>query len=397
MILSYLAYRVIGGLTSYEFVTAYEYTMTEETTFTGMVVRDEEVLPSQSGGVLDIVRSEGERVPSGGTVAVVYSDAGAMELEAQIETLELQLTQLNYALEIAQGASAGMKLDSSIRSAALDMQKNLYAGQYGELEQNVSELKALVVRRDFSASAGSAEELAAHIGEVQAQLNGLRAQRRRNTRSVTVSKGGIFSAVCDGYESVLTPEGIESMTPMEFARATPIGAADSNVGKLIFGNTWYFAVNMDEQTASSYKKGSRVRLRFLTEEGGTMTVTVSHLSNLENGQRLVVFSCDEYLPSLTLLRRQNAAVVHASYSGIRVPAQALRKEKGVDGVYCLIGTRAVFKPVDVVTLGSGYYLLKPTKNSDGSESTGTKRLRAGDSVIITAEELYDGKVMALNR
>ena len=53
----------------------------------------------------------------------------------------------------------------------------------------------------------------------------------------------------------------------------------------------------------------------------------------------------------------------------------------------------MFKPVDVVYQGSGYYLVEPSKKEDDTENTSSSRLRVGDSIITTAEELYNGKVI----
>ena len=72
-----------------------------------------------------------------------------------------------------------------------------------------------------------------------------------------------------------------------------------------------------------------------------------------------------------------------------MPSNALRvSEDGVTGVYCLLGVRAKFKPVQVVFQGDGYMLVKAV--ADDSESS---MLRRGDQVIVTAAELYDGKVV----
>ena len=65
------------------------------------------------------------------------------------------------------------------------------------------------------------------------------------------------------------------------------------------------------------------------------------------------------------------------------------------GVYCLVGMQASFKPVDIVYQGNGYYLVEPSKKADDTENTSSTRLRVGDSVLITAEELYHGKVIEL--
>lgn len=394
MVAGYVVYQIVGNFRSpYETATAYVYEADDETTVSGCVVRDELLLPSQSGGMLGITRGEGERVAVGQSVATVYSDGSAMDTEAELDALHTQLERLTFALEVSTGSTVGVKLDSSIQSAMISMQKNLNAEQYTSLAQDISELKALVVKRDYSAAGASPEELTAQIKDTENRIKALEAQQKRSAKSVTVSRAGLFSAVVDGYETTLTPAMLNTMTPSQFSAATADNSQTSNVGKLILGDTWYYAANMSEQTAASYKVGSKVTLRFVKELNRNLTMTVYRISDTENGQKLVVFSSNEYLPEVTLLRHSSASIIHESFSGIRVPVEALRMEDGVTGVYCLVGMQAVFKPVDIVYQGSGYYLLKPAKKADDTENTSSSRLRIGDSVIITAEELYNGKVI----
>ena len=78
-----------------------------------------------------------------------------------------------------------------------------------------------------------------------------------------------------------------------------------------------------------------------------------------------------------------------NHSGLRIPANALRlNDQGQSGVYCKVGFTAEFKPVDVVYRGDGYTLVRAAEHAVGSDI-----LRAGDDVIVTASELYDGKVV----
>ena len=146
MVAGYVIYQIVGNIRSpYETTTAYAFEADDETTVSGCVVRDELLLPSQSGGMLDITRGEGERVAVGHSVATVYSDSSAMDTEAELDALHTQLERLRFALEVSTGSTVGVKLDSSIQSAIISMQKNLNAGQYSSLSQDISVLKALVV------------------------------------------------------------------------------------------------------------------------------------------------------------------------------------------------------------------------------------------------------------
>ena len=114
----------------------------------------------------------------------------------------------------------------------------------------------------------------------------------------------------------------------------------------------------------------------------------------------MVFSCDEYLSATTLLRRQTAELVFDSWTGLRLPKEALRLEKYTYtdpdtsqereatrlGVYVLVSGRTEFKEVEVVTEGSDYYVVQPT-DADSSA------LRAGDEVIVKGVGLYDGQLL----
>ena len=77
----------------------------------GWLLRDEEVLPAQSG-TLSRVRQEGERVGVGQVLARVYANDGALQTVSQIETLELQLQQLQFALTSYLNPDAALKLDT---------------------------------------------------------------------------------------------------------------------------------------------------------------------------------------------------------------------------------------------------------------------------------------------
>ena len=65
------------------------------------------------------------------------------------------------------------------------------------------------------------------------------------------------------------------------------------------------------------------------------------------------------------------------------------KETTATGVYAIMGREARFKPVEVLFTGENYVLLESTARSNQE----TLRLRPGDEIIITAKDLFDGKVV----
>ena len=102
-----------------------------------------------------------------------------------------------------------------------------------------------------------------------------------------------------------------------------------------------------------------------------------------------MLTCREYLAQTSQLRHQAAQLVLRSYEGLRIPTNALRiSEDNQLGVYCVVGMKARFKPVELVHRGEEFVLV-----TSGEISSESQRLRPGDTVIVAAENLYDGKVL----
>ena len=349
----------------------------------GWLLRDEEVLPAQSG-TLSRARQEGERVGVGQVLARVYANDGALQTVSQIETLELQLQQLQFALTSYLNPDAALKLDTSITGDILTLRQSLTGGDYTAAEGDIAPLKAAVLKRDHPYA--SQEEIQTEIKSVEGQIKSLEASLSGTT--VTARASGTYSAVCDGYETVLTKAFLEDLTPGKLARLRPVDE-QSNMGKLIYGDTWYYVVTLPEEQASYLKSQGAVTLRFAKGFDQNIRMQVVSVSAPEDGQAAVTLSCRKYLAQTTLLRHQAADVILRTYEGLRVPSNALRvSEEGVTGVYCVDGSTAAFRPVTVLYQGQGYALVRA---ADGASDTQT--LRVGDEVIATAGALSDGKVI----
>ena len=350
----------------------------------GWLVRTEEPLPGQTGTVSRAVQ-EGQRVAAGETVATVYSDDSALQTVSRIETLELQLQQLQFALTSYLDPDAALKLDTSITGDILTLRQTLTGGDYTAADSDIAQLKAAVLKRDHPYT--SQEEIETEIKAVEGQISSLKASLS-GAATVTAKAAGTYSAVCDGYETGLTTAFLEDVTPGKLARLQPAGT-ESSMGKLIYGDTWYYVVSLPEEQAAQLKALGTVTLRFAKGFDQNLRMQVANVSAAENGQAAVTLSCRKYLAQTTLLRHQAADVILRTYEGLRVPSNALRvSEEGVTGVYCLDGVTAAFRPVTVLYQGQGYALVRP---ADGAADTRT--LRAGDEVIASAGALHDGKVI----
>jgi len=406
-----VVYLAVSAWQSFQnpFSTAisFSYSVDDTVSSTGYLVREETVLTG-SGGIVDLLPDEGEKVARGEVVALLYSSEAGLDRRQALQALALEREQLQYALQNLDGNRDTAQLSQAVIDAIVDLRVYLSAGNLSGLEERTMALRSLVYRRELTyESADAAAALASSIQAVDQQISGLRALSAQDTVPVSAHTPGVFSGQADGYEELLTPDMLDTMSlsdlrQLSLRRVQPPAGA---VGKLITSARWYLACPLSEADAGRLEVGRTVRVRFSLDWSGEIDMTVERLSDPENGQVLAVLSTDRYLSETTLLRRQTVDLVFGTQTGIRVPKAAIRVstqtrtdpdsgatlEENVTGVYALVGKQAEFKPVRVLAQQDDYCLVEGIPPDRASE--GRKILRAGDEIIVAAVDLFDGKVV----
>ena len=385
-IVAYFGYAVATSLyTPLTTTTAVEYEAGAGYYATGFVARNESVIRSNYAiSVLTV--SEGQRVSAGGQVATGYLTDDAQIRQARIQELSDQLEQLRYAWQYSASVYDQAQLDAQISDNLIALNRYLSRRDMNSADDLVTELKGMVLRR----STGDADTstLQAQIDSAESELETLQQQAASDTKAVTVSASGYFSGTVDGYESVLTPELLDTMTAQDYAQIAPQETDPTAIGKLIHGDTWYFVTLVPAADAKEVAKGDRVQVTFARDFYVPITMTVRRIGGNEAGYRLLVLESDEYMQSVTMLRQQSADVVFNSYSGLRVPKDAVRvDEKGRTGVYILEGAVARWKTIEILHDNGESYVVTLDKSS-------TNNLWPGDEIIVGAKDLYDGKVVS---
>lgn len=385
----------------YTTALAYTYTSNDSAEAVGILVRQETVLPAQTG-IVDVTRSEGEKVGVGQSVAQVYRDSQAQTNQADLEALADQIQLLEYSSD-GGGVDSAAKLDENILQAVTALHAASGVGDYNQLEDQARTLKSTVLKRGYVYGNGlGAEELSQKLNDLKSQYAALKQQTSSSTSSVRAPQSGVFSTLVDGYETAVTPQTVFQLTPSSLSAllAGQGKEAGGGMGKLITSTRWYFAAALPVSVAERLKEGSTATLRFSGDFDQDIDMRVDQIGQAEGDKSVAVFSTDRYLSQTTLLRQQTAELIFNSWSGLRIPKQALRMEKSTYtdketgqevqnnrlGVYALLGGRAEFKTVEVVTEGDDYYVVRST--TDESDA-----LRAGDEVIVRATELYDGQLL----
>lgn len=387
MVASYILYNVIRSASSgVPTAQAVLYAASDGVSVEGFVVRQETVIPAAYDLVLP-TKGEGEKVACGEEVAVTLRSAAAQERQEEINRTEQELEQLRLALtyqsQLTDNEAVAQRLASSAAS---------FAGQVAQRRLDAAraagqELRSLLLRQSVGTSDTGA--IQAQISQLQQQLDSLEASAASDTKSITAEAAGYYSAVADGYEALLTPQTLESLSVSDFQSLWKEAATvpAQNAGRLIASAQWYYACTVESRYLEDLEVGDSLRVSLGSEVDLELKMTVVRVHR-EEEQGLLVLSSQDHLASVSALRRLNADVIFHSYNGLRVPREAVcyNEESGSAGVYVLEGAKAVWKDIQLLYDNGDTYIAALDQSS-------TSNLWPEDLILLDTQELFDGKLV----
>ena len=379
-IICYIGYYIIDSQTDpLKTVVATSYTLEESTSTRGYAVRTETVLYGNSSTVALMV-DDGDKVSNGEVIATEYQSTEAIERVAEIRDTELKIDQLENMLHNF-SLTAG---NEQALNSVLNLSYAVKSGDLSNLDMLSLELETHVFESDMYSSS---KELENEIASLEEKRTGLQAASSSDTNFLYAEAAGIFTSSVDGYEHV-SPADLEAdLTPssLEMLFASRDTVNDDVLGKIISEIIWYYATTVDAEVAKGLQEGQAVTLRFTKTYSQTLSMNVESIGKEEAGKCAVVFSSNKYLSDICGIRGLTADIVFATYSGIRVPKEAIHlDEEGNTFVYLLSGLQAEKVAVEILGDSEDFYIVK--KDPSGA-------IRDGSEIIVSANDLYDGKVL----
>lgn len=196
---------------------------------------------------------------------------------------------------------------------------------------------------------------------------------------------GIYLRETDGFEH-LSPQAPTDITPAALNTLLQTPAAGTpDLGKIIVGSGWLFAASADAQWAEQLQEGSSAVLNVQTETPFSLTATVLHISPAENGRCVVVFRCIDHLRSTAHLRQLSVTLTDTVLQGLRIPTQAVHIDEAGSFVYKHSASRAEKTYVTILSENSDFTVV--------SRDSSAHALHAGDTIIISAPNLTDGRLI----
>ncbi len=389
--IGYIAYHLSGGSvvelpTEIMMETEMEHSVTAD----GLLVRSE--LPI-SGGGSDVcgMLSDGENAGVGQQVMWVFSGAGG--IGDKIRSIEFQIRVLQDSLVQSNMPTALDKNAKDLKQSYERLLSTLGAGSLEGLDKVTTTLQTCINKNKNSQKTRQAIEQA--IVELENERKALLEANKAGVTTLTAPEAGLFYGSVDGFESLLSGEAATKMTYADYLsyceRVKNGEKANDGVCKVVTDAYWYVCLALDNTVARELMEGQIYSLTFPENDNQKIEMTLHRMeSAYGEKQSLLVFGTRSVPAEFDFSRIQKVSLVTKTYTGFRVPAQAVRYVDGKVGVYITDGNKVRFRRIEVLMVGDGNCIVA---QHDTTKEGYTDMLRLYDKVILSGKELYDGKYL----
>ena len=392
LIFSYALYHLVG-LFGEEISTFAAGVTTEKTILNenGYIFRDETVLTSPFGGVVDYQTESGVKVSKGQALATVYEDGDA-EARERVLRLDRQIALLEKSFGDATSVTEMGELKESVRYTYDALVKMMATGDTGELSKRADELLVGLNSMDSLSKGDKAQGYAT--------LDALRAERQQIldesglSHTHTALTTGYFYTEVDGYEDEFTMAVAETLTVSSFydlldQKSSRSVGQEPVYGKMCDSSEWLLVLPVETREQRYFEEGMTYSAEFFQNNHTVLPMTLDRIIESAEEGALLVLRTDRLPEDFSFDRCQSVRLEIDRVSGIYVPRDVVERESGgFRGVYVLRGNVVYFRRIDIVYEGSDYYLVRA-----GVEDEENPYLQVNDLIILNGKNLFDGRVL----
>lgn len=313
-------------------------------------VRDEDVYASDMFGTVYNHYTEGSRVKSGALISTVYSGTVSEETMQELRTIDKKIASFTKNGAYSQAYDTSSVSAESIIDNYKD--KIIEAGDEGKIS-SISAYKDIINGIRTGDGNQTTESVILDLENQKMMVENRIGVAKQDIYS---EKSGVFTTVLDGLENYLTPELAMQMTVSDFeavrvnnseAVGTMVNQGTS-VCKVSNNHEWYVLVCVNAEDIKDYGIGNRVQMRFDSIPGEQIECQILNKSEEQDGKVVVLLVSNYYLEGAYSFRESNATVILKSYTGYKIPIQALRNDNNVQGIIAEKNNEQKFYPCKVL-------------------------------------------------
>lgn len=292
---------------------------------TGYVIRDETVIKGeQYKNGMEQIKAEGEKVSVDESVFRYYGQ-NESDLKQKIAELDNKIQEAMKQSENRLPSDV-KTIENQIDEKVIQLSNITDISKIAEFKKEINELvdkKARIIG-DLSPQGSYLKDLIEERAGYEAELNS-------GAEYVNAPRSGIVSYRVDGLEESLTPNNLDSLSEEYLnnlnIKTGKIVATNEECGKIINNFQCYIATVTTSILAKDAKVGDKVTIRLsATTEVDAKIVNIKEES--EN-KYLIVFEITKGVQEIISYRKISFNLIWLSYSGLKVPNQAIVEENGL--------------------------------------------------------------------
>ncbi|MDE5995945.1 MAG: hypothetical protein K2G56_03415 [Eubacterium sp.] len=222
-----------------------------------VVIRDEKAVEGLSGITIPAV-ADGEKVNTGGEIAMSFSSAENAQRYATFRALE---EKHKYYTDL-ENTATGNVTDIELLERNILTDINSYIRSAGRNNISAADAFALDVNDDLTRRSiliGEAVDFSQTISDIEGKLSQIDVSSCKPTGYVTADKAGFYSKYTDGCENMIDYSKVKNMSIQDFneclTNAVSAKGSTTNGGKVIKSFIWYFACVVSAEDVAGLRDG----------------------------------------------------------------------------------------------------------------------------------------------
>ncbi|MBR5806198.1 MAG: hypothetical protein IKY30_05455 [Oscillospiraceae bacterium] len=354
----------------------------------GIVCREENVLVQNTGGVVDYLTENGERVSKGNIIAMAYPAYSDIEKLIKLRFTQHNLDEVNTAGNYIDGGILDMsqtrkQLTNQLSTIAAHSQKDDYISVIEDVNRLTFSLNKI------SVATGRTTDFSQAVTQLESEINGLKSGVSQPLATFSSPYAGYFIQSTDGYETIATVENFLSYTYEQGSEIinsqTLYQPAVNEYGKIITDYKWSLCTYVDKALTENIYKGRTLNISIDINSNVFNKAVVKEVVELGD-KALVILECTVMDKTAAAARVTDCEILFKQYNGIKIPKSAIHFIDGQMGVYVNFSNVVYFKKITPVFEDDNYIIVPKTTDENNE-------VKLYDSIIVKGRNLYDGKYL----
>ncbi len=290
----------------------------------GYIIRDEVVVKgNQYKNGMEHIKNEGEKVAKNENIFRYYSK-NEDALKKQIAELDVKIQETMKSQKDLYYSDVKL-VEDQIDEEVEKLNKVTDISKLAEYEKQINlliEKKAKII--------GEKSPSGSYLKQLNTQRTKLEQELNQGSETIKAPKSGILSYKVDGLEEVLTTNNFSSLSKQYLEnlnlKTGKLIATSDECGKIIDNFMGYIATISKSEQSKEAKIGDSVKIRLSNQN--EINAEIAYISQENDEETLLVLKINNEIAELCNYRKISFDLIWWSYSGLKVPNQAIVEENG---------------------------------------------------------------------